>query len=515
MTGHALLCLSSLAALVAALPACGDGAPVARGFGSREVLPIREPSVYLRQSNDNSVVYSTSNDAGTASNYWSVDLTTGQVQAQSPPDGGPGTGNGCVCELSIGGDAATGTFTATDPATGQEKSIDGVAAIVQCPCGAATEATVLRPDATGGLGIFTIDLGTLETTEVVPATLGTATWAKGAASTGSLASSSLLSTSTVTPIAGHYVYPRTMGDGSTVMFAGTFASGSASELALFEIAAAATVVRFPVIYTVEGTAVGLVAWQVQDSASQAVALEVWDDEHQQVVSCSLPAPLPQVGVASPDGTEVFLGATTAWDPREPGGPYGALVLVSRAGSGTCTFLGSIATNAGFSLDGSLAFWMVGDTLSIGAADGGGARQIVGNIYQPHFAVGTEMEFFLGNDLVWEEATDASNNLTYVAEQVFGPIYDIDPTDAFAEGSWLVGGYDFNSQDSTGTLGVLNRDSNGTKRLISPEVDQYLVSRAPPADGGAPMVQVVYLVRGRNPSPQDGLWVATINVADLH
>ncbi len=501
--------------MAAVFPACGDGTPVARGFGSRELVPIREPSLYLRQSNANSVVYSTSNDAGTAANYWSVDLTTGQVQALSPPDGGAGAGIGCVCGLQTATGAATGTFTATDPATGQEKSIDGVAAIVQCPCGATTEAIVLRPDATGGLGIFTIDLGTLDATEVVPATLGTAAWANGAASTGSLASSSLLSTSAVTPIAGHYVYPRTMGDGSTIMFAGTFASGSASELALFEIAPTTTVVGFPVIDTVEGKALSLVAWQVMDSASQAVSLEVWDDEHQQLVSCSLPAPLAQVGVASPDGTEVFLGATTAWDPREPGGPYGSLVLVSRAGSGTCTPLGSYATNAGFSLDGSMSFWMVDDTLSIAAADGSAARQIVGNIAQPHFAVGTEMEFFLDDDLVWEEATDASNSLTSVAEQVFGPIYDIDRTNAFAEGSWLIGGYDFNSQDSTGTLGVLNRDRNGTKRLISPEVDQYLVSRASPADAGAPIVQVVYLVRGRNPSPQDGVWVATVNVADLH
>jgi hypothetical protein len=28
------------------------------------------------------------------------------------------------------------------------------------------------------------------------------------------------------------------------------------------------------------------------------------------------------------------------------------------------------------------------------------------------------------------------------------------------------------------------------------------------------VRVIYLVRGRNPSPQDGIWIATIQPGDL-
>jgi hypothetical protein len=44
--------------------------------------------------------------------------------------------------------------------------------------------------------------------------------------------------------------------------------------------------------------------------------------------------------------------------------------------------------------------------------------------------------------------------------------------------------------------------------------------AAPADAGAsdagdqPAYDVLYVVRGRNPSPQDGLWMARVNATDL-
>ena len=52
--------------------------------------------------------------------------------------------------------------------------------------------------------------------------------------------------------------------------------------------------------------------------------------------------------------------------------------------------------------------------------------------------------------------------------------------------------------------------------ISPEVPNYLTSNAVFRSdvGSLKSFRVVYLVRGRNPSSQDGLWVATINVSDL-
>ena len=224
MTGRGLLCTCALAAVFPALPSCGAGTPVARGFGSRQVLPIRDPTFHFTQNGSSAIDYSTGQDGvdggdGGVSN-WTLDLASGQVQPQTPPDGGARIG--CSCGLIQDEDAGTGTytFTFTDPQTGQPASVDGVSAIVQCPCVAGATATVLRPDATGGLGIFSIDPTTLVATELVPATLGTAAWANGAATeTAALASSGvLLMDFSVTPIDGHFTYERTMTDGSTIMF---------------------------------------------------------------------------------------------------------------------------------------------------------------------------------------------------------------------------------------------------------------------------------------------------------
>ncbi|HEY5090397.1 MAG TPA: hypothetical protein VIK30_10520, partial [Polyangia bacterium] len=103
---------------------------------------------------------------------------------------------------------------------------------------------------------------------------------------------------------------------------------------------------------------------------------------------------------------------------------------------------------------------------------------------------------LDGDLVWVDTTDSSNKLHYVAEQIFGSAIDV-------AGSWVVIGYEFSTQNGTGLLGVVNRDT-GAKRLISPEVSQF--------EFGAGVF--AYLVQGRNPSSQDGVWVATISPSDL-
>ena len=65
--------------------------------------------------------------------------------------------------------------------------------------------------------------------------------------------------------------------------------------------------------------------------------------------------------------------------------------------------------------------------------------------------------------------------------------------------------------------VVNRDT-GDKRLISPEVVQYsrMRERSALTTAQAPLpIRIVYVVRGRNPSAQDGLWIATVTDADLH
>ena len=107
--------------------------------------------------------------------------------------------------------------------------------------------------------------------------------------------------------------------------------------------------------------------------------------------------------------------------------------------------------------------------------------------------------------MWLDATEDAPSLHYIAEQVFGVGLDF--------GGSIITGYDFNQQDGTGQLGVVDR-STGLKKPISPSVVSYDGFAIATADGGAAQqVGVAYVVRGRNPSAQDGLWWATVDAAD--
>jgi len=55
-------------------------------------------------------------------------------------------------------------------------------------------------------------------------------------------------------------------------------------------------------------------------------------------------------------------------------------------------------------------------------------------------------------------------------------------------------------------------SPGVSVYLSPDVPSYGTTPGVFNDEGSP-VRIVYLVRGRNPSPQDGVWVATITAQD--
>ena len=119
--------------------------------------------------------------------------------------------------------------------------------------------------------------------------------------------------------------------------------------------------------------------------------------------------------------------------------------------------------------------------------------------------------------MWVDTADRSSALHYIVEKVFGTAIDL-------QGSWVVIGHDFSTQDGTGTLSLVDRDA-GTKHLISADVELYEEIPAAgagdglfvnsTADSGVPKSwQIAYLVRGRNPSPQDGIWLATIGESDL-
>jgi hypothetical protein len=539
------------------------------------VLPIRDPTFGFTGWGENIIDYSTG-DGGA--------VTYGTVVFGPQPDAGPPAGDAAVvapeiysCQPGVDAQGNFSTAVVTDNLTGQQTTVDDVSAILQCP-GATSTLTILRPDANGVLtlwsgpfdalqqipltvtiaeltsgyfyssteevvlvlatlpaqptavGLFSIDATTFAITMLVPPTLGPAAWACGATPTASALSSASLFLprnsyqNLVSQIGAHYTYLRTMGDGTAIMFAGPFPSGPANELAIFGIAANATLIPF------ENGWSGTEAWVYEDLATQKDSLFVWDDGNQQFVSCSLPGSIGEVEVESNDATKVLFGASlpSSYDGSSvgSGGPL-ALVSLATAGQGgsdTCTLLAPAnVVYAGFSSDSSAIFWVVYSTtgnqeLWTAAADGSGARMIgsAGAITQPHFAVGTELEFELDGDLVWVDATDPQNHLHYIVEQIFGDAIDL-------EGSWLVVGYEFSAQDGTGSLGLINRDT-GAKRIIAPDVAQYesaggtfgvAAGALPGLDaGGVPYAQIAYLVRGRNPSPQDGVWVATIRGSDL-
>jgi hypothetical protein len=172
------------------------------------------------------------------------------------------------------------------------------------------------------------------------------------------------------------------------------------------------------------------------------------------------------------------------------------------------------------------FWLVqpatGDTqLWVAAGDGSQAHMIGAGLMQNvHFVVPGEaqLELILNGDLVWLDLHESAVQLHYIAEKVFEEIYDI------GVGGWLITGYEYSTQAGTATVGLVNRNT-GEKRAISPDVAQFMVlSDTTGADGGlfpdspgagmTGVFTVVYVVRGRNPSPQDGIWSATITTADL-
>jgi hypothetical protein len=316
-----------------------------------------------------------------------------------------------------------------------------------------------------------------------------------------------------------------MYDGSTIVFAKPAASGPGTELALFEVAPSGTLLVSPWFYSSTGANVDLAAFQYQADPIQPSSLFVWDDTDAQLLACSLPSLVNAYGVASADGTQLLFGAQPPSGPDDLGQFVGTVVLASfpstQSGSPGCTVLASGNVNlAGFSLTGDSVFWMTDQTtLWTASGDGSDARQIgnAGNlgILDPHFAVGTELEMFLSGDLVWVDTTDPSNTTHDIAVRAFGDVYDFGATVRRTEGPWLITGYDLSGQDATGSLALFNRNDATKTQPISPEVADYMVGRAGATpDGGLPTLDVVYLVRGRNPSSQDGIWVATIDEAAL-
>jgi hypothetical protein len=301
-----------------------------------------------------------------------------------------------------------------------------------------------------------------------------------------------------------------MGDGSVTVFAGPFSSGP-TELALFPLPQAGdiqSVAIYPAPLS-NGTIWADPAWHLLGTAADTI--DYWHDATRELVTCSLPAKSPFLsGMADPGQQRVMfqpynsLGSTIKSGPLE-------LLSLDPATPGCTSVATADVTAAAFSPDGASMFWLssppTGDATLWTAAGDGSAPRIIGSgpiypDYPPKFVADTEIEFTLGGDLAWIDLRDNPVRMHYIAEQVWGASIDF--------GDWLVADYDISGQDATGNLALINRTS-GNKRLISPEVAAFdWVGGYPPK----PPIPVVYLVRGRNPSPQDGIWVAVINATDL-
>ena len=392
--------------------------------------------------------------------------------------------------------------------------------------------TPAQPEAAG---IYTIDMTSFAVTEVIPAALASGAWAAGAVPA---LDSSLVSTrvavSMPTPTGGfatqdlyngRFLYQREMADGGTTVFIGPFADGPARELALFRLDPDASLARLGVVPAQQ------MAWRQYDE-TLAQVLHVFDHTRRQLATCVLSDAMTQpldalAGAATADGASVLFTPqpfNPDYDISQTPGPVllvsPAAAAAGDAGTGCTTLAASSALAGGVSSDRTTLFWLLAppeetDTqLWAAAADGSGRRllgagPILGPPHEPYFVGDSRLQLTLGRDLTWLDVRDDPVHMHYITEQAFGTAIDV--------GDWLVTGHSYSDQDATGRLSVINRQT-GRTLPISPEVDLYTSPDVAlqryeqlPADR---VVHVAYVVRGRNPSPQDGLWLATIDGAAL-
>ncbi|MES1164955.1 MAG: hypothetical protein ABUR63_04305, partial [Verrucomicrobiota bacterium] len=150
--------------LTAALAACGGNVTVARGFESRQVLSLRDPTIRLDYAiyvvgRDPTLVYSTQPEGALVPTRWSVDLATGAVHdtGLDPPSTGV-TGSGTpryVCGANSLLPDGTTTVEITDTTTGATVDIDRVTSFGGCVRDDGTFAAFRRDSATGGQLLWT------------------------------------------------------------------------------------------------------------------------------------------------------------------------------------------------------------------------------------------------------------------------------------------------------------------------------------------------------------------------
>jgi hypothetical protein len=559
-----------LIAAAAAIPlACDDGGPVQRGYGSQQLLQLRDPTFRFDGSLGDLVYYQTDADAsaGGTRTYWSLDIGTGELEnlgISDPTRDQPST-NRYVCVYHANAEGLYDVYEIQDTQTAQFTLIENVVMTSPyCPTDADTTMIVWRretdstrtlwigpfanlqqvalpivvhqalwhenaaslvsapsPTTPAGLGIYSVpDQDPTAATEIVPAALAELVWAPGATPSAALASAGLPESRIPfwSAGSGHYTYTRAMDDYSRVMFAGPYDAGGPTELALFPVATddGLTMLRLePYHYRYDGDWQLTTAWASIADATHS-RLRIWRDALGRLTTCTWPGDQNPVAIGDPENENalIFMSPNSTTPPETF--PL-LLMMPAFDGDSACKVLATAGVDwADFSPDGSAAAWTVqsfGDTtLWRSGRDGSGPRAIgTGMIANPRFVGDSQLEFTNDGDLVWVDVNDDSGLTHFVTEQVFGTAIDL--------GRWAVTGHDYSVQDGNGQLALVNRDT-GETRPISPAVVQYMspdvVQRGTTIgvfmENGTP-VRIVYLVRGRNPSSQDGIWVATITQQD--
>jgi hypothetical protein len=566
--------LLALATIAVASGGCGGtSAPAARAFQSQQVLPIRDTTIGVVGVFQGLVFYHVTDPSSGATTFWSVSMADGQTENLGPklPDGVLGTPPplpDLVCSWTIMR-STDYVLTIADTRTGAQTVIDGVVSLHGgCPTPADPSLTLWRRGADGHValwsgsydnltpaapvdilvdevidlgsttshvvassaaqpgsdGIFTVDVGTSQSTAVVPAALGAADWAPGATPDGALASNGLAAVGmrpAVTQQATRFFYARAMSDGGNVMFAGPgpFTVSAAGELALFRITGTTTTVPVSVTGLLGGSSApaGPVASSLtfRTSGSAGDRLLIWNDDQERLVPCAFPLTATVSGLTSSDGQRIaYFPDNASLDSSLL--KTGPLVLASLetaggAGAPSCELLADAdVASAAFSPDGRSLFWLAAPPSAdreiwyLGPDAGQAPREIgAGAISDPRFADDTTLELDLGENLVTVDVRDDPPRVRTLAEQTFGePIALTSP--------WVVVGAEMSMQDATGTLELVDREAQAAQ-IVSRAVAWYGADKTAPS---SPPWSIAYLVRGRNPSPQDGFWVATISAGDL-
>ena len=214
--------------------------------------------------------------------------------------------------------------------------------------------------------IDTIDLATFDVTVDVPAIPASVAWATGATPAVSLQSTTVAGL-TRQLIDGHYIYPRSMSDGGSTMFAGPFASGPASELALFEIPAgtplpSASEVGFPAgslrLRRGPCSPGSSTEGEARRAASSSGTTPIW-----LVTACpSVRGAVPRRRLVAGSIEGAVLGDAGFPGPPDnynTGGLLDLLTLGGPGGDASCQQMaGNDAVAAAFSPDGDFMFWVI-------------------------------------------------------------------------------------------------------------------------------------------------------------